>query len=134
MLGDHYILDEDGNLKVVGVMEWAEYFEKADRTIAKTDLPDCNVSTVFLGLDHNFGMMTQRRLRFTRNIDSDWEISSENKDDISDVPEMRPLLFETMVFGGDICDEWTWRYATKREAEEGHRYIVGCLEVGEEPL
>lgn len=31
-----------------------------------------------------------------------------------------PLIFETMISGGDH-DQKQWRYATRAEAEEGHR-------------
>jgi hypothetical protein len=34
-----------------------------------------------------------------------------------------PLIFETMVSGGEY-DGWTWRYATEREAREGHAATV----------
>jgi hypothetical protein len=33
--------------------------------------------------------------------------------------EGRPLLFETMIFGGEH-DEEQWRYSTWEEAEKGH--------------
>jgi hypothetical protein len=33
---------------------WARWFETADRRVAFTRLPRCDVSTVFLGLDHAF--------------------------------------------------------------------------------
>ena len=35
--------------------KWSIWFEKADRTVAKTDIGDAHVSTVCLGLDHNYG-------------------------------------------------------------------------------
>ena len=39
-----------------GVLEWATKFEAMDRRVAHTTvLGMCNVSTVFLGLDYNFG-------------------------------------------------------------------------------
>lgn len=31
-----------------------------------------------------------------------------------------PLLFETMIFGGEH-DEYQWRYSTWEEAEKGHK-------------
>ncbi len=63
----HYILD--GKTPVpVGLMEWAEWFGRNDRSVAKDEFEGVVVSTVFLGLDHNF---------------------------FGDGP---PLLFETMVF------------------------------------
>ena len=71
------------------VLVWAQSFENSDRTVAKTTQNDILVSTVFLGIDHNFG----------------------------DGP---PLLFETMIFGGEH-DRYCNRYSTWEEAEGGHK-------------
>lgn len=49
---------------------WAEHFCSPERVVARWEFPSGDVSTVFLGIDHNF---------------------------FGDGP---PLLFETMVFGG----------------------------------
>lgn len=35
----------------------------------------------------------------------------------------RPLLYETMIFGGPLSDE-QWRYATEKEARAGHKKAV----------
>lgn len=55
-MADHYILD---GKKVVptDLMSWARWFEKSgsDRVIASTNVGQVRVSTVFLGLDHQFG-------------------------------------------------------------------------------
>ncbi len=53
---DHYILDGHKAIKA-DLMTWARWFEKAgaDRIVAKTDIAHVNVSTVFLGLDHQYG-------------------------------------------------------------------------------
>ena len=37
-----------------------------------------------------------------------------------------PLIFETMIFGGEH-DEEQWRYSTREEAEEGHRRAVALV-------
>jgi len=37
------------------LMEWAAWFETAARHIARDDVADAHVSTVFLGIDHSFG-------------------------------------------------------------------------------
>lgn len=88
-----YILDEKGNPKEEpDLMKWAEWFEAADRFVAKTKTWGSEVSTVFIGLDHSFGMGV-------------------------------PLLYETMVFGGKLDGEMN-RYATKEEAEAGHKEMV----------
>ncbi len=80
---DEYILDADGNpVPCDDVLEWAKWFQGADRCVAKTEISDgVNVSTVFLGLDHNFMGGT-------------------------------PVLWETMIFGGphdQYCDRYTSR-------------------------
>jgi hypothetical protein len=55
-----YILDDDKNaIPVKDIMEWANWFESAKRAklnvVGQDTLPDGTfVSTVFLGLDHNF--------------------------------------------------------------------------------
>ena len=36
-------------------MKWAKCFETADRKVAETEIDKLRVSTVFLGLNHNFG-------------------------------------------------------------------------------
>lgn len=56
-----------------------------------------NISTVYIGINHRF-------------------------DD--DGP---PLIFETMVFGGDMDGEM-WRYGTREEALAGHQVAVSLVE------
>jgi len=73
--------------------EWAEWFEKADRLIKVSDGGISKVSTVFLGIDHSF------------------------------VGGGRPILFETMVFGGPLDEEMD-RYCTMDQAEDGHDRMV----------
>lgn len=49
----HWIL-KNGEPVAVPLMEWAQWFETADRHVANTMVGDVRVSTVFLGLNHNF--------------------------------------------------------------------------------
>lgn len=49
-----YIL-VDKKIKTVDLMTWAKWFETADRHIGNDHIGDVRVSTVFLGIDHNFG-------------------------------------------------------------------------------
>ncbi len=96
-MSEHYILDGK-EPKNADLMEWARWFETADRHVAKTAVSDeINVSTVFLGLDHSFG----------------------------DGP---PLLFETMIFGGEH-DQYQDRYETWKQAETGHEKAVALATV-----
>jgi len=90
-----YILDIDGNpLHEPDLMLWATWMEFADRRVAFDNLAEgVDVSTVFLGLDHNWG-----------------------HHDL-------PILFETMVFGGEMDGECE-RYSVRQEALDGHAVIV----------
>ena len=56
-MGEHYRLNADHSVTPVSLMEWATSFEDKDnRRVARTDLADNTfVSTVFLGLDHQYG-------------------------------------------------------------------------------
>ena len=61
MIGQCYILDENKNLVPVDSLTWAKWFETADRVVKSDYLtisvagPQVHVSTVFLGLDHQYG-------------------------------------------------------------------------------
>jgi hypothetical protein len=87
-----YILEGREIIEVDDLLEWAEFFESSNRQIGLDYNADktVRVSTVFLGIDHGFMM--------------------------GDGP---PILFETMIFGGEN-DLEMWRYATYDEAEDGH--------------
>lgn len=51
-----YILNLRGEpVPCDSLMEWAEWFEHADRRVAFDKVGTSEISTVFLGLDHNFG-------------------------------------------------------------------------------
>ena len=51
-----YTLDEKGTpVHEPDMMTWARWFESADRKVAKETIGEAEVSTVFLGLDHNWG-------------------------------------------------------------------------------
>lgn len=75
-------------------MEWARWFETAERHVALEKVGGIRISTVFLGLDHNFSM------------------------------NGNPVLFETMTFVGRWTEDEMRRYCTYEEAEAGHREIV----------
>lgn len=53
-MSDKYILD--GKTPVpADLMTWAKWFETADRHVAKDQIGDVGISTVFLGIDHSWG-------------------------------------------------------------------------------
>ena len=54
-MNDRYILKNKEPVLETDLLKWASWFETADRIVAKTKVGKQEVSTVFLGLDHNFG-------------------------------------------------------------------------------
>jgi hypothetical protein len=52
---DAYILDGRNPIPCTDLMTRARWFETSDRHVAKTDIGDVRVSTVFLGFDRSFG-------------------------------------------------------------------------------
>ena len=98
----YYVLDEHRHVKVTDDMhEMGVFFENMDaRRVDQTQVGDYWVSTVFLGIDHNW------------------------------LGGGKPLLFETMVFISERKSAKDWgeldmdRYSTWKEAEEGHKEMV----------
>ncbi len=83
----------------------APYPTPTERQVAETNVGQYRVSTVFLNVDHGFGLK----------------------------PDQPPILFETMVFGDeadDPVDQHMERYSTWDEAEAGHKKIVEGLKDG----
>jgi hypothetical protein len=93
MMG-HYILQNKQPRKV-HFLEWARWFDKPNkRRVAQDKIKDIRISTVFLGLDHNY------------------------------YDTGPPILFETMIFGGKHDDYQTrcstWEQAEKMHKEAVH--------------
>lgn len=53
--GGYYILKGHEPVLVHSVEEWAKAYDSDDRFVAKTEILGARISTVFLGLDHQFG-------------------------------------------------------------------------------
>ena len=90
---DHWIL-VDREPVPVDLHTWAAWFEKFDRQVGRTMVGDLLVSTVFLGLDHNF--YGGPPLLF------------------------ESMVFKDGLDTGILC----WRYSTWEEAEGGHKAAV----------
>jgi len=54
-MSDRYKLVGSEPIQVEDLLEWANWFEEADRQVAHDKVNGHTVSTVFLGLDHGFG-------------------------------------------------------------------------------
>lgn len=101
-MSDMYILDEKGNpILEPDLDKWAKWFHTTNRHVAKTTVGKYWISTVFLGVNHNFSLYGP------------------------------PVLWETMVFNKrkvskrEYRDIWMDRCAgTKEQAEAMHQQMV----------
>ena len=95
----------DRNGQPITLRQYGELMERpAYRIVEQEYLPDLvYVSTVWLGLNHNF------------------------------FNEQAPLIFETMIFADldQEIDQRQLRYSTIEEAEKGHRETVRLVVTGE---
>ncbi len=96
-----YILNGHEPVPATDIVEWARWFETADRIVRVTELPvqGGRLSTVFLGSDHGFGTG-------------------------------RPILFETALINAAGEFDILSRYSTWAEAEAGHEKFVAHLAGG----
>ena len=106
---DKYILDEQGNpVSERDLLVWAAWIEdEKHRRLLITNLgPLGCVSTIFLGIDHDFlSILNEEQWR-------------------------RPILWETMVFGGPY-DQEQRRYRSQEDALNGHAELVAmCKQAG----
>lgn len=108
-----YILDDDGNpMPMPDLITWAEWYEQhKERTnwiVAKETIGAVEISTVFLGLDHNYGTgppLLFETMCFTGKRHEEFD-------------------------GEGFFD----RYATREEAAEGHRRIVELVRATVTPM
>jgi len=72
MVGRLYVLDKNGNpAQAKSIEQWAKWFHTCDRCVAKDEIGNVCVSTVFLGINHSL------------------------------LQNEAPLLYETMIFNGE---------------------------------
>ena len=91
----HFILKDKKPLET-DLISWALWMnDVSQRIVAKDKFGDVEVSTVFLGLDHNWG-------------------------------GGEPLLFETMIFGGEYAD-YQKRCSTWEQAEKMHKDAIDLI-------
>lgn len=100
----YYILNKKGHpIQIDSIHDWGNFMGNPDKkTVVRDEIKGTIISTVFLGLDHNYS-----------NIG-------------------KPILFETMVFGNKKYEDFQQRYCTRKEALEGHHNILNELFTKEE--
>lgn len=91
----NYVLDQKGNpVAEPDLLTWVRWFKNADRHAGNEVIGDSQISTVFLGIDHNFGRCSN------------------------------PVLWETMVFGGTLDQEQDRCSGSREQAEAMHARMV----------
>jgi len=98
-MGKWYILDENNKPVVAdSVIESAEWLEENPerKAVKQEHIDDIFISTVFLGLDHAW------------------------------IPGGNPVLWETMIFGGEH-DQYQERYTSYEDALEGHQKALNLV-------
>ena len=100
-MADKYILEGHTPVLCNDPIKWAEWLKKADCQVASETHGNVRISTFFLGLDASISQ-------------------------IPGIGESSPVLFKTMVFGGENDRDQDW-CETWDEAEEMHRQM--CREV-----
>lgn len=67
--GKFYKLDKDHNAIPCSLMEWNNFFEENDRTVRNDTINDLNISTVFLGINHDIfgGLYIFETMIFDKN-------------------------------------------------------------------
>lgn len=78
--------------------EWEEILMGDRKFVNRTTIECVDISTVFLGIDHQW------------------------------MPEQPPLLFETRIFGLDCAEGYTRRCSTWDEAEQQHNDAVALVQ------
>ncbi len=90
-----FFLLQDGIITTTtSLIEWGQYMQKNDRQIFDHRVADLRISTVFLGLDHGY-----------------------NKN-------LKPILFETMIFGGVFDQIYQTRCCLLSECSDMHYRAV----------
>ena len=91
----YYNLDENKNVVECDLDTWERARDIKHVRVTEFKNPELKISTVFLGLDHRFGILA----------------------------ESTPIVFETMIFwdGNKRLDQYQNRYCTYQQAVEGHK-------------
>lgn len=97
-MNSKYILNKRGNpVCEPGLIKWAKWFEKADRTVGRKYVGPVFVSTVFLALDYNVKGLGP------------------------------PILWETTVFGGKLDQHQERCSGSREQAEAMHVRTVDMV-------
>src|SRR6185437_3643792 len=102
LMSYYYILRGKEVVPCGDVLEWGEWFQTAERHVAKTQVGPLTVSTVFLGLNHQF---------------------------FGGAPLLFETMIFGSHAGDEYDESYQDRYSTWDEAVEGHATAVAVAEV-----
>ena len=105
--GNPITIEQWGELRETDVEPDGSYGPRSYLRVGEDEVGEARVSTVWLGMDHGFGYKPDGR-------------------------DYRPVIFETMIFGGKY-DDYMMRYCTEAEAIKGHAEAVADLRAGMNP-
>ena len=113
-----YILnDKDEIVEVPDILTFAKWFETQKRFVAKDSVGKYDISTIFLGLDHSFGLgepLFFETMVFEKKLSTSKALS-------------KPIKLKAFKYHKSL-DDYTRRYSTKEEALKGHREIIKEVE------
>lgn len=96
-----YILNEKGEpIPEPSLINWALWMEENERHVGDETIGPARVSTVFLGLDYQFG-------------------------------QGPPILWETLVFGGELDSEMDRCAGSREQAEAMHARMAARVRAAE---
>uniref|UniRef100_A0A6H1ZQK1 Uncharacterized protein n=1 Tax=viral metagenome TaxID=1070528 RepID=A0A6H1ZQK1_9ZZZZ len=116
----HYILKDKKAVPVDDIIKWATQFESQNRRVAQTEL---GVPKWKYWLSIIFGIKRWQPVRISTvflGLDRQYG-------------EGEPLIFETMIFGGEL-DREQHRYSTWEQAEAGHKAMIERVKQAQKDL
>ena len=106
-----YILNESGEPELCeDLLTWGRWYERCDRHVDATTVGDLWVSTVFLGIDHDFSGLGPPIL---------WETLTFRLD---------PEDHSRLIMGGSDDTGQSARYSSKADALKGHARAVAVAQ------
>ena len=139
MAVQHWILNDKNEVEPATMLQWAEYFQKKNRVLKQTYLPDPDrekaqffVSTVFLGIDHGHGAMGSTPILFETMV---FKMLTPEEMAAEEVKrKANPILvdfgLDTLPIGDrEQSDQFDMvRYAEYEEAIRGHDWSVSVVQ------
>lgn len=120
----HWILDENHQVVQATYGEWAVWFERVGHGMRHVRDTWWNfaVGRTEKELDLDGKKFTLPKYKYSGIRVSTVFLGLDHS-----FMSKTPLLFETMIFGGDESEEYQERYSTWKQAEEGHQKAVDMV-------